>query len=303
MSSSEEEYDGKLDEEDREDGEEYDDEGGGDDDDDNDGDGGNAHEDKDDDSDDEPLSNLAKPGRKREAAKATKSYTEDSDDDSDDDVPLSSLVANKKAAASPKKNGTKTTNGSATKKQKTVKKAKSSEKEKKKKKKSDGKSTTTAVSSTSSNGKKSFEWASAAMYGTECDKGLLIQRLLCRWWYAMEWPDPSVILKKPPKNHDALDGFPGVYVCTSGESVGKMKDLRNHADKPCFKNFAQKQASELKQLLLKALEEQKKQLVQLEGSNSATVKEIDTLMKWTNKVNPDKADREAAKVLKAQGLL
>jgi hypothetical protein len=59
--------------------------------------------------------------------------------------------------------------------------------------------------------------------------------------------------------------------------------------------------SELRDLLLRALQEQRKQLVEAEGTGTDAEKEIEALAKWATKVNPDKADREAAKVLKAAG--
>lgn len=55
-------------------------------------------------------------------------------------------------------------------------------------------------------------------------------------------------------------------------------------------------------MLLTALENQKKQLIKIEGPGTSTEKEIDTLYKWTKKVDPIKADKEAVKILKAQGL-
>lgn len=276
----------------------------------------NDDDDQADDSDeeDEPLASLVESNgkdspRKRSAAKISKSYVEDDDDDDDesdsaDDVPLSSLVPRKDNG---KKNGTKTptksSNGSADKAKKKkaaspTPKKKASPAAKKKLKKSDSRSST-ATTSSSTSGKKNYEWVSTAVYGTECDKGLLIQRLLCRWWYAYEWPDPNIIPKKIPKNYDSLDGFPGVYICTSGESVGKLKDLRNHDECPSFLNFLKKPSSELKVLLLKALNEQKKILVDNEGGASITEKDLNKLILWTTKLNPDKADKEIQKVLKA----
>jgi hypothetical protein len=50
-----------------------------------------------------------------------------------------------------------------------------------------------------------------AFYNTS--KGLLVQRLLCRWWYAMEWPKLDEI-GQAPAGYEALDGYPGVFVST-----------------------------------------------------------------------------------------
>ena len=118
----------------------------------------------------------------------------------------------------------------------------------------------------------------------------------------MKWPDPSTLPDNPPRHYDSLNGFEGVYVCTSGDKVGDIMDLRNNDEnsKPCFTNYAKKSSRELQALLLKALEEQKRQLVEAEGSGTATEKEINDEIKWvTKKINPDSADKEALKVLKA----
>ena len=209
---------------------------------------------------------------------------DDDYDDDDDDVPLAALVTKKKSPAKTKTNGNK-------------KKTSSTSSPVKKKLK-----TKSSASTTSSTSDKKYEYASAALYGTESLKGLLIQRLLCRWWYAMEWPSKDLVQQLPPKGYDALDGFPGVFVGTTAETVGKIQDLRDRETSPCFANFVRKDAAELKTLLLKALEEQKKQLLEHEGTNTPTEKELDSLIKWANKVKPEKADKEAEKVLKASGI-
>lgn len=77
----------------------------------------------------------------------------------------------------------------------------------------------------------------------ETDKGEMVQNLLCRWWYAMEWPKESdlqpvrfylkwkqyvcVFRKRElivfycsrgcaqaPEGYEMLDGYKGVYICT-----------------------------------------------------------------------------------------
>jgi hypothetical protein len=118
----------------------------------------------------------------------------------------------------------------------------------------------------------------------------------------MTWPDPATLPVRPPKRFDALDGFTGVYVCTEGDKVGQIRDLRDKTTCPSFQIFVRKDAEELRQLLLKALEEQRAQLVAKEGSGTPTEKEIDQLVKWAKKVNTTKADKDAVKVLKASGL-
>lgn len=45
-----------------------------------------------------------------------------------------------------------------------------------------------------------------------CSQGEMVQKLLCRWWYAMEWPAKED-LKPAPPSFEALEGYPGVFIC------------------------------------------------------------------------------------------
>ena len=140
---------------------------------------------------------------------------------------------------------------------------------------------------------------SFALYGTESIKGKLIQNILCRWWYAITWPNPASIPKEPPADYDAMDGFPGVFICTQGEEVGAIKDFRDKENSPNFNNLAKKPSEELKDLLVKAINEQKRQLIEAEGEGTPTEKELNSMLKWATKINAKKADKEADKVFKA----
>lgn len=249
------------------------------------------------DEDDVPLASLKKstssdsresPRRKRKAVnyaddddgdeEEEAEFNDDDDDDDEDDVPLVSLK--KKTSKSPSK-------------------AKAASKPQAAAKKKAKAAPPTPVKTTSSS-KTDFLSASAAFYESGCVKGMLVQKLLCRWWYAVTWPDPATLPPAPPPHYDPLNGFEGVYVCTSGDKVGDIMDLRSQENKPCFTNYAKKSSQELQELLLKALEEQKRQLVEAEGSGTATEKEINDEIKWvTKKIKPASADKEALKVLKA----
>jgi hypothetical protein len=222
----------------------------------------------------------------------------DDDDDDEDDVPLSAL-----ASPSPKKKKktpTKETNGKTTKKKGETASAK--KKPAAKKKAASSAASVSSATKSTSNTTTDYKSASAALYGSDCEKGQLIQRLLCRWWYAMEWPDPAAIPAQPPKHYDPLDGFPGVYVCTEGEDVGAIKDFRDKNTCPNFINMAKKSSEELQTLLIKALKEQQRQLIEAEGTGTETQKELDNLIKWASKIKPSAADKAAEKVLKAAKL-
>ena len=255
----------------------------------------------DDSSDDMPLSGLKNktkqngalnddesPRRKRTARGKPVSYAEDDDDEgSEDDIPLVMLKDSPKKKTS---NGTKKAAPPAKKKAKATPKSKSKT------------SSASTVSKSTGSSADNYQSASAALYGSGCKKGLLIQRLLCRWWYAITWPDPAALPKEPPKHYDALDGFPGVYICTEGDAVGAIQDIRDKEKCPNFNNFAKKSSEELQQLLIKACQEQLRQLIEAEGNGTATEKELKDIIKWATKIKPPTADKEAAKVLKAAKL-
>ncbi len=239
---------------------------------------------------DEEEEEMPAGSRKRRASRGVVSYKEDDgeeeeeeeSEDDDDDIPLASLKApspaKKKKAAAAKPKAKAKAKAPAKKKAKT--------------------SASTKSTSSSQNGNE-YSSPSFALYGTESIKGKLIQNLLCRWWYAITWPDPSCIPKEPPTDYDAMDGFPGVFICTQGEEVGTIKDFRDKENSPTFSNLVRKPSEELKELLINAINEQKRQLVEAEGSGTATEKELNTMLKWATKVNAKKADKEAEKVFKA----
>ena len=137
---------------------------------------------------------------------------------------------------------------------------------------------------------------------SKSDKGKLIQSVLCRWWYAIEWPEKEILDLPIPENCDPLQGFPGVYVHTRGESVGKIVDRRHMETCPSFKNFARKSSEELVSLLQTAIDNQIKELRKYEGEESTTEVALGTLKKWATKINCSKADKEAEKVLRVAGM-
>ena len=223
-----------------------------------------------------------------------------SDSDDDDDVPLSAMKS-KKEKTPPKKKPKKESKSKA----KPAKKAKSSAKKEAPKKKASAKkkkkSTNTTTKKSSTIGGGNWLCASGELY-SQCDKGKLIQEVLKRWWHAYEWPDPKDLPATTPKGYDALDGFPGMYICSEGLDVGNFLDKRNHAKSPSFNNMAKKSAEELRGMLLNAITNQTKELQKEEGGGTETEKNLKGLEKWATKLNCTKADKEAEKVLKAKRL-
>jgi hypothetical protein len=222
-------------------------------------------------------------------------YDDDDDDDDSYDEPISKLK-------SPSKKRTRTNTSTTSTKAKTAKKAKTTPTKKTAKKKI----TSTAKKSSPKKKKSNISYdndflASAALYANS-KKGKLISELLRRWWYVITWPEPSCIPKIIPKRCDMLNGFPGVYVTTSGDDVGKIIDYRNHDECPNFKNIAKKDSKELKELLLSAIDKQREVLIENEGKGTVVEKDLKKLEKWAKGVNVKEAEKEAEKVLKAKGL-
>lgn len=122
-------------------------------------------------------------------------------------------------------------------------------------------------------------------------KGQLIQKLLCRWWYAIEWPTAEDLIKSVPSGYEQLEGYVGVFICVKGDDIGKIIDCRNGKTCPNFKNLNGKTATELKELLKKALENQKKMLIENEGADSPYESGINTELTWLSKFNAAKADK------------
>ncbi|KAL3796531.1 hypothetical protein ACHAW5_004433 [Stephanodiscus triporus] len=223
----------------------------------------------------------------------------DYNSDSSDDVPLSSLKSPQKKATKVKPAAKKSTSAKKDAPKKKATKKTETKTPVKKKKSMSAKKASKVASSTSASA--NYLCASSELY-SQCDKGKLIQSLLVRWWYAYQWPDPKTLPASTPKGYDALDGFPGVYICTQGSNVGKFLDKRDRDQAPSFKNFAKKNSEELKDMLLRAIERQLKDLIKYEGEGTDAEKNLKVLEKWTMKLNCSKADKEAEKVLKAKRL-
>ncbi|KAF4322612.1 hypothetical protein BBO99_00003779 [Phytophthora kernoviae] len=94
-------------------------------------------------------------------------------------------------------------------------------------------------------------------------KGRLAQELLCRWWYAMEWPRKK---KQAHKLHGVqeLDGFPGAFIRVKGEDLGSIMDTRSAAGKPSFLHFFAMSSGDLLALLLRAYDRQMEVLIEHE---------------------------------------
>ncbi|CAM9935877.1 unnamed protein product, partial [Phaeothamnion confervicola] len=208
---------------------------------------------KDSDDDDMPLAQLKK--RKKEAAAAAVAAAADSDED----VPLSKV---KLAADKDKKAKAAAASGSSGMKRKSASAADSDDvgsSSRAAKKPAAGASSSSGPARKRARDDLGPTTASDALADTT--KGQLVRKLLCRWWYAMAWPRWEDVTPSPP-GHEALDGYPGVYVCVDGDHIGEILDNRDQSTCPCFTNFARMGAAELRRLLKTALETQREKLVE-----------------------------------------
>lgn len=144
--------------------------------------------------------------------------------DSDDDKPLMELIKKRKAQVSAEAiaNGQKLKvkeEAPASKKVKVESSSTSSKKPVVKEEKSSSSKSSSSSKPSSSRSTSNSGQYSADFY--ETDKGMMTQRLLCRWWYAITWPRPEDI-RSPPAGYESLDGFPGVFICTSVRMISFM---------------------------------------------------------------------------------
>jgi hypothetical protein len=194
--------------------------------------------------------------------------------DSDDDLPISDLIRKRKAKQPADANAS--TKAPAAKKSST-----SIKKE----------STFTAKTSSSSS------TSTTTVYYEESDKGLLIQRLLQRWWYAIVWPAEGDIAA-PPAGYEPLDGFKGVFISTRTDSLGSIMDLRNKGTCPSFRNFNEYHAEKLQKLCVVAYSKQMEVLEEHEGPGTKLLRELKSELREVKKINPDAAEKDAAKYKK-----
>lgn len=131
--------------------------------------------------------------------------------DSDDDKPISSLIRKLLPTRKPNSQRQTEPEEKPAKKVKVEGGASKSKSEKAEARAANGDSSKRTTTSSSGGGTGSAK-RSMAFY-EETDKGMLVQRLLVRWWYAIEWPRPEEI-GQPPVGYEALEGFPGVFIST-----------------------------------------------------------------------------------------
>lgn len=125
-------------------------------------------------------------------------------------------------------------------------------------------------------------------------KGLIVQNLLIRWWYAYSWPDPDKYTQNVPRGYEEMDGMKGVFVSMNLEDLGKVIDVRDKEMCPSLKNMASKSTAELKELCIKAYQGQIAEITEAEGQeDTPAVIVLKKELRHIMKIDPDEADREA----------
>ncbi|TYZ63142.1 hypothetical protein PybrP1_008225 [[Pythium] brassicae (nom. inval.)] len=130
-------------------------------------------------------------------------------------------------------------------------------------------------------------------------KGRLTQELLCRWWYAIEWP-PTKAKETVHKLHGVqeLDGFRGAFIRVRGDEMGSIVDTRTPVGKPSFLHLFAMPSAELQNLLVRAYDKQIEALIAHEGENVPMLKDLRAARASAAKIAPEKADRSVQKALK-----
>eukprot|EP01035_Chromulina_nebulosa_P018073 gene18073-23721_t len=102
-------------------------------------------------------------------------------------------------------------------------------------------------------------------------------------------------IANPPPGYEALDGFQGVFVSTRMDTLGHILDLRNKQTCPCLSNLIKKSSLELKELCIRAIENQMKALKEAEGEDCVLIYTLKAELADIKQINPEKADKEAEK--------
>jgi hypothetical protein len=165
----------------------------------------------------------------------------------------------------------------------------------------DNKSSSSRRESTPAKSSSSSAAASKSAEFYETLKGQLVQKLLIRWWYAIEWPKESEI-GHPPPGYESLDGFKGVFVSTRTDSLGQILDLRDKTNCPCLSNLVKKPSSELKELAVTAIKNQMTALKAAEGEDCRMLEDLSSELGEIKKIDADKADRQGRQYENAFGV-
>ena len=267
--------------------------------------------------DDIPLSQLKKtltPKKRTPAKKVKKEVVkmEADSSSSDDEMSLADMkkklkkeaakkTPKKKAASAKKKKKKPAASG---KKRSRSKSTKAGTK-KRKKAKSPAKSTSTAKSvatgilgTTDINTYKDSNGARKSITCKSMTKQQLVTAVLCRWWYAFEWPTKENLEEarqefEGKQSYRELGGMPGVFICILGEDTGKLIDKRDlkRGIVPSVASMMKRPSSELIDLWIKALKGQIQALKESKSEeNPKLLKALQTELKTAESSNREKIE-------------
>ena len=190
------------------------------------------------------------------------------EDSSDDEISLADLK--KKTAAAKKKK-----KAAASKKRSRSKKP-AKRKKKKKSNTNKAKSTSTGILGTTLiSTYKDADGARQTVKLNRLTKQQIVTGVLCRWWYAFDWPTAENLEQarkemEDTKNYRELAGMPGVFICILGEDTGKIIDKRDFKKGivPSVSSLMKRPSGELLDLWIKALNGQIKALEESEAEDN-----------------------------------
>ena len=193
------------------------------------------------------------------------------EDSSDDEISLADLKKKMKKTAAAKKKK----KAAASKKRSRSKKP-AKRKKKKKSNTNKAKSTSTGILGTTLiSTYKDADGARQTVKLNRLTKQQIVTGVLCRWWYAFDWPTAENLEQarkemEDTKNYREMAGMPGVFICILGEDTGKIIDKRDFKKGivPSVSSLMKRPSGELLDLWIKALNGQIKALEESEAEDN-----------------------------------
>ena len=233
--------------------------------------------------------------------------SEEDETSSEDEMSLADLkknLAKKKKAATKKKTAAAKKKAAASKKRSRSKSKRKSKKKSKSSGTSKAKSVATGILGTTDiNTYKESDGARKPVTTGGMTKQQLVTAVLCRWWYAFDWPTNENLERArqemlDTKSYRELSGMPGVFICILGEDTGKLIDKRdlNSGIVPSVASLMKRSSDELIDLWGKALKGQIKALEENEAEdNPKLLKALNKELNTVQKLNREKIKTACAR--------
>ncbi|KAJ1486603.1 hypothetical protein T484DRAFT_1890394 [Baffinella frigidus] len=108
-------------------------------------------------------------------------------------------------------------------------------------------------------------------------KEWLIQRFLVRWWYVIEWPPKDREVEDVPEGFVEMEHYPYLYWNPLSGQVMNMRTKENMP--PCKDMLMGKDKSEIKEMVVQAIEAQMEELKMAEPENTGLLKKLQDELK------------------------